>query len=454
MKQHPYKDRIPEIIWEIVFGSLRKAGPLSPGPDALTRHIEYTSELFTMLDIDFGRWPRVTVTGSKGKGSVAVLLASILQASGERVGLVSSPEMRRFNERIRLNGTCVSDEKLVQAAQRIAPAVRTLIERIQPPHYLGTGGVVLALAATLFAEADISAIVVEAGRGGAYDESRLVKADVSVLTPIMLEHADKLGPTVQDIARTKALITFPGSPLVTAPQKAEVQEVIETVGKELGSSVFAVANTSRIEHAANSLQGVRCDLQVNEQVFPELLISLPGLHQAENAATAIQATFQLARVAGTSCTQDGIRRGLQQVRWPGRAQRIQNQPWILLDGAINRESAEPIAALVEILPARKLTAVVCVPKPKDLAGLCAVIGPIVSTMVLTQVPVHHLQWYEDAVAIASAFCADVKAIPFAEAAFQAALAQSGPDDGILLLGTQSFLGTALTFWDVDTCRIW
>src|SRR5581483_3413001 len=153
MKQHPYKDRIPEIIWEIVFGSLRKAGPLSPGPDALTRHIEYTSELFTMLDIDFGRWPRVTVTGSKGKGSVAVLLASILQASGERVGLVSSPEMRRFNERIRLNGTCVSDEKLVQAAQRIAPAVRTLIERIQPPHYLGTGGVVLALAATLFAEA-------------------------------------------------------------------------------------------------------------------------------------------------------------------------------------------------------------------------------------------------------------------------------------------------------------
>src|SRR5215469_13237051 len=221
MKRHPHKDHLPEIVWEIVFGSLRKAGPLPPGPDALTRHIDYTRELFTLLGIDFQSFPRVTVTGSKGKGSTAVLLASLLQASGEHVGLISSPEMRRFNERIRIDGTCVSDEMLIQAAHHIAPAVRTLISRIEPPHYLGTGGVVLALAATLFAQTPVSAIVIEAGRGGEYDEARLVEANVSVLTPIMLEHADKLGSTVQAIARTKALITKPGSPLVTASQTEE-----------------------------------------------------------------------------------------------------------------------------------------------------------------------------------------------------------------------------------------
>ncbi len=454
MNRHPYKDRIPEIIWELVFGSLRKAGPLLPGPDSRTRHISYTHELLMLLDIDFHRWPRVTVTGSKGKGSTAVLLASILQGSGERVGLVSSPEMRRFNERIRIDGTCVSDDMLVWAANRIAPAVRSLIERIQPPHYLGSGGVVLALAATLFAEAGVSAVVVEAGRGGEYDEARLIEANVSVLTPIMLEHADKLGSTTQAIAHTKALITFPGSPLVTAPQIEEVQKVIEDVGKELQSEVHSVVQEMSLEHVTNERMGVRCDLQFGEHAFQNLLISLPGLHQAENAATAILAAFQLKRIAGTNWTTEGISQGLQEVSWPGRAHMLQQEPWVLLDGAINREAAEQIATIVHVHPAKRLTAVVCVPKPKDLEGLCAIIGPLVTTLILTKVPVHHLAWYENASAIASQWCTDVRTIDVPETAFHYALSQAGPDEGVLLLGTQSFLGTALTFWDVDTCRVW
>ena len=214
---------------DLVYCSYLRAAGQIQGLDAATRDLSLSRALFKTLNIRWDRWPRATVTGSQGKGSTAALLSSILQASGERVGLITSPEIRNFNERIRMNGRCVSDEELEIAAREISSPVLTLMSQITPPRYLGPGGVVLALAATIFAKSDISVLVVEAGRGGEYDEARLIEAPVSVLTPITLEHPEKLGTTVQKIARTKTYITAPGSPIVTAPQSDAVQAVIYDV---------------------------------------------------------------------------------------------------------------------------------------------------------------------------------------------------------------------------------
>lgn len=448
-----HKALMPDIIWELVYSSYRRAAEHLHGLDAVTRNLEHSRELFALLGIDFQRWPRVSVTGSKGKGSTSVLIASILQASGQRVGLISSPEMRRFNERIRVDGQCVSNETLLAAAHTIAPAVRSLISRLTPPQYLGPGGVILALGATIFAREQVSALVVEAGRGGEYDEARLVEADVSVLTPVMLEHADKLGPTVEDIARTKAHITAPGRPIVTAPQARVVQAVIERVGEHLGSRVFSVASAARIDPLLHDLQGVRCDIQVQDQVYRNLHIPLPGRHQAENAAAAILAGHLLAR-QGVLCTPEGVSLGLSRVRWPGRAQVLLQHPRVLLDGAINHESAAALCELLEQEPLRRRIALVCVPRPKDLDGLCARIAPIVEKIVVTRVPAPNLHWYEDAAAIAARHCSNVEEVMQTEEALCAVLNEAGPDDDVLLLGTQSFLGAALHFWNVDTCAIW
>ncbi|HEY1351535.1 MAG TPA: Mur ligase family protein [Ktedonobacteraceae bacterium] len=448
-----HKTLMPQIIWELVYSSYRRAAEHLHGPDALTRNLDYSRELFALLGIDFHLWPRVNVTGSKGKGSTSVLIASIVQASGQRVGLISSPEMRRFNERIRIDGQCVADDVLLAAAYTIAPAVRSIISRLTPPQYLGPGGVILALGATIFAREQVSALVVEAGRGGEYDEARLIEADVSVLTPVMLEHADKLGATVQDIARTKAAITAPGSPIVTAPQTREVQTVIESLGKNLGSRVFSVASAARIDPLVHDLQGVHCDIQIQDQSYRDLHIPLPGRHQAENAAAAILVGRLLAR-QGVLCTPESVSLGLQRVRWPGRAQVLQQRPRVLLDGAINRESAAAICELLQQHPARHRIALVCVPRPKDLDGLCARIAPFVEKIVVTQVPAPNLRWYEDAAAIAARHCSNVVEVRQTEEALHTVLKEAGPDDDVLLLGTQSFLGAALHFWDVDTCAIW
>jgi dihydrofolate synthase/folylpolyglutamate synthase len=448
-----HKALMPDLIWELVYSSYRRAAEHLHGLDAATRNLDLSRELFAGLGIDFHRWPRVSVTGSKGKGSTAVLIASILHASGQRVGLISSPEMRRFNERIRVDGQCVSHEALLAAAHTIAPVVRSIISRLTPPQYLGPGGVILALGATLFVREQIDALVVEAGRGGEYDEARLIEADVSVLTPVMLEHADKLGPTLEDIARTKAYITAPGSPIVMAPQTRAVQTVIESVGADLNSPIFSVASAARIDPLVSDPQGVRCTIQVQEQAYRDLSIPLPGRHQAENAAVAILAGRLLSH-HGALCTPEGVSLGLRRVRWPGRAQVLQEHPWVLLDGAINREAAAGICDLIQQYPARRTVALVCVPRPKDLDGLCARIAPIVEKIVVTQVPAPNLRWYENAAAIAARHCPHVEAVMETEEALRSVLNEVGPDDGVLLLGTQSFLGAMLHCWDVDTCAIW
>src|SRR5215472_13751939 len=117
--------RSPKLgsVIELVYGSYIQAAKHIHGLDAVTRDLSLSCDLFKMLNIRWDRWPRVTVTGSKGKGSTSVLLASILQASGERVGLITSPKMRSFNERIRLNGYCVSDEELISAGDEISSSV-------------------------------------------------------------------------------------------------------------------------------------------------------------------------------------------------------------------------------------------------------------------------------------------------------------------------------------------
>src|SRR6266699_2962234 len=328
-----------EFVTDLVYGSYLRVVDQLHGLDSTTRDISYAQELLNALGIQADRWPRATVPGSKGKGSVSVLLASILAASGEHVGLVTSPHMRSFTERIRIDGRCVSNEELEEAAHQIAPAVHSITDRIPPLRYLGPGGVILALAYSIFAKHKVTAVVIEAGRGGEYDEARLVKANVSVLTPIMLEHPDKLGPTVKDIVITKTRITAPGSTIISSPQSPIVRAMMQQTATEIGSEVKEAGKDILIKKQRHQDLGVVCDLQLTNIVYSNLYINLGGLHQTENAATAILAAQALSTYE-VKCTREGIYAGFKNVHWPGRAQFLQQNPWVFLDGAINRESAK------------------------------------------------------------------------------------------------------------------
>lgn len=440
-------------IWDLVFGSYLKVVDEVHGLDRDTRDIAYSQELLDSLHINVSKWPVVTVTGSKGKGSVAVLLASILGASGERVGLVTSPHMRSFNERIRVDGRCVTNDELDQAAREIAPEVNKIRKRIKPPHYLGPGGVILALTYKIFAKRNVSVVVIEAGRGGEFDEARLVNAKVSVLTPIMLEHADKLGPGVADIAGAKAMITAPGSIIISSPQSSVVRKVIKQKAVYLGSEVKEVGIDAVIKKKNQEGKGVTCDISMGKDIFPDLYINLGGIHQAENAATAILAANALTKF-GVKCTMAGIYKGLKRVSWPGRAQILQKKPWVFLDGAINEISAKFACDVVRRYPARNILAIIAVPRPKDIKGVFREVSKLTQRVICTEVINPELVWYENAEEIASDYFDEVQKVSNAKDAFKNVMFNAKSDDGMLLLGTQSFLREALEFWDIDTCRIW
>lgn len=421
--------------------------------DRFTRDISLSQRLLQSIGVDYHQWPSITVTGSKGKGSASVLTASLLSSLGYRVGLITSPHMRSFNERIRINGQCVSDEELAEAARVVAPYVKVLTKDLTPPQYLGPGGVILALAGIVFQRAGVDAIVVEAGRGGEYDEARLVDADVSVLTPIMLEHPDKLGSTVVEIADTKARIARPGANIITSPQQPDILQVISNVAMEVGCSLLQVGSDAQILRASNGVLGVTCDIAVRGHTFENLHVGLAGLHQAENAAAALLAVSALPQVRRELDGQQA-KVALSRVHWPGRAQVLQRDPWVFLDGAINADSARHACAIAVEFPARLVTAVISIPRPKDIHGVCRQVAHLAKRMIVTEVDTPSLSWYPDAMQIASQYCDSVRFIPGANLALGVALDELGSEDGLIALGTQSFVGVALEQWDINTCTLW
>ncbi len=239
------------------------------------------------------------VTGTNGKGSVCAMMESICRAQGLRVGLFTSPHLVRFNERITINGHPITDDSVVAGLEQI----RSAIESETHPTFFE---ITTVLAFNFFAQERCDLVVLETGLGGRLDATNVVSPLVTVLTSIDLDHQKLLGNTHVEIAREKAGIIKQGVPVISAPQRPEVEAIIREVALRQAAPV-------RI---------------VNHPV-EELPIALAGSHQRLNAALAI-AALESAQVP---ISDRAVRRGLATVQWPGRFQRIDET--LVLDGAHN-----------------------------------------------------------------------------------------------------------------------
>lgn len=451
MKSSPFEPSLGALAERLVYRSFFKTRPHQNGPDSATRDISLTKTLFERLGVVVDSIPCLVVTGSKGKGSTAAFAASVLGSSGRKVGLITSPDLRRFEERIRIDGKCVSRHLLDEIALQIAPAVEAISNDLHSPKYLGPGGVILALAWKCFQREGVDIAVVEAGRGGEFDESSLLRARVSILTPVMLEHPDELGDTVEAIAETKTKIACSGSCLVVSPQTESVTAAVRRTAEQNRISTLFLDEIAHVEACTESRLKPRFNLVIDGKKYLDLEMGLSGPHQPINAAAAL---VGIRALTGTLPDEQSVRLGLRRLFWPGRLQLLQKDPWVLLDGAINFESAANAAWAAEELPASRVTAVVAVPKPKDLDGVCRAISHLANRLILTEVKTASLFWYDDPEIVASKYLKDIIYQPDLEKAFQLALREVEHSDGIMLLGTQSFLGRALEYWDIDTCDIW
>ena len=314
----------------------------SPGHSAF--HLERMSFLMEHLGDCHLDTPTVHVAGTKGKGSTAAMVTSILAAEGYTVGLYTSPHLHSAVERIRIGLTPVSKDEFASLAERVWPAVESVAGSG------GLGGVttfemLTAMAFMHFKSSRADFQVIEVGLGGRLDSTNIVTPSVCAITSISLDHVATLGDTVERIAAEKAGIIKPGVTVVIAPQPDEAMAVFRRVALERGAPVVSVADDMSVSKGEASLEGQSFVVQ-GAHGRHELTTRLLGDHQIENAATAIAAVESLVE-GGFAVSEESVARGIREVRWPARLEVLSREgPLLVVDGAHNPYS---MRRLVEAL---------------------------------------------------------------------------------------------------------
>ena len=308
----------------------------------------------------------VHVAGTNGKGSTCACIASVLRAAGYRVGLNTSPYLMTFHERIQVNGALISDEELASLAEEIRPAAEAMAEH--PTEF----ELITAIALLHFCRKDCDISVLEVGLGGALDASNVIDVpEAAVLTAMGMDHVALLGPAQADVAAAKAGIIKPGGDVVSYGECPEADGVFRRACKERGA-VLTEVDFSRLRPRSFGLDGSQFDFAP----YGNLYLPLTGAYQLKNAATAITA-LEVLRKKGWRVSEEALRRGLAQVRWPGRFEVLRRAPVFLLDGAHNAHGMTAAAeSLGALFPRRKIVFVLGLLADKDVSAMLDALAPL------------------------------------------------------------------------------
>jgi dihydrofolate synthase/folylpolyglutamate synthase len=351
------------------------------------------------MDHPEGRFPSVLIAGTNGKGSTAATLASILRASGLKTGLYTSPHLVRINERIRVNGEEISDDKFAQLHGEVDRVADNLIEKGDLPWHPSFFEMMTAIAFEHFAREKVDLAVLEVGMGGRLDATNVVEPRVSVITDISLDHQKFLGNMVGEIAREKVGIIRPAGAVVTLPQQPEANDVIGSTILELGArAVNAVPYVppvspgspeylGRSTESGNPRLVYRYPLQVlGEQILVET--PLVGRHQLRNVALAVAAAAELNQQGFSRITPKSIETGIRETHWPGRFQVIAARPgWpeMVIDVAHNPAGAWALrSALSERYEDRPLIFVFGAMRDKAISEMTEILFPLADRVIATR----------------------------------------------------------------------
>ena len=341
-------------------------------------------------------FPSVLIAGTNGKGSTAATLASILRASGLKTGLYTSPHLVRLNERIRINGTEISDDDFAELHAEVNAVAEQLVEQRELPWHPSFFEMMTAIAFAHFARRRIEIAVLEVGMGGRLDATNVVEPLVSVIADISLDHQKFLGDTVGEIAREKVGIMRPGGVVVTLPQQPEANDVIGNTILDLGArGVSAVqyvppvspGSSEYLMPNANNDSGYRYPLQV---MGKEILVESPlvGRHQLRNVALSVAAAEELNKQGFPGITPASIERGIRATHWPGRFQVVSGHPgWpdVVLDVAHNPAGAWALrSALSERYDDRPLIFVFGAMRDKAISEIAEILFPLAERVIATR----------------------------------------------------------------------
>ncbi|MDN4640183.1 bifunctional folylpolyglutamate synthase/dihydrofolate synthase [Agreia sp. PsM10] len=363
---------------------LERLGEAAPQP-----RLSATRRVVELLGDPQRAYPVIHITGTNGKTSTSRITESILRAYGLRTGLFTSPHLERLNERIVIDGEPISNEALAANWADIDPFLQIVdgeLETAGEPRITFFEALsVLAFAS--FADAPVDVAVIEVGMGGEWDSTNVADGQVAVITPISLDHTNRLGNTVEEIARTKSGIIKPVSNVVTALQPAGALAELQRAVELTESSLAVQGDQFRLISSAVGVGGQVVSIQGLAGTYSDLFLPLYGAHQAQNAAVAVAAVESFLGGGTHELAVDVVNEGFATVTSPGRLQLVGIEPTVLVDAAHNPGGAEVLAvAITEYFTFDKVVAVFGVLADKDVEGIVRALEPVVTEFVVTDAP--------------------------------------------------------------------
>jgi len=330
--------------------------------------LEHTEKLLERCGNPQNNFKAIHIAGTNGKGSTSAMLASILREAGYKVGLYTSPHLLKFNERVRINGVPISDEKIVEFVEQY----KSDIEEIESTFFEAT----TALAFKHFNDEMVDVAVVETGLGGRLDSTNVLNPVVTIISSITADHTEILGDNIKQIAYEKAGIIKKNTPLVLSEQSKEVENVILEIAKKRDANI---CRCDHLELSDISLIGDGTEFDWKNSRFKTGLI---GEHQAINAVLAIEAV----RIFKKNIKNDSINDGLGKVIWPGRMQRLCKEKPIYYDVAHNPHGIEVVIATLFKIFNEKPIGIMALKADKELDKIALKIKGKFTELIVTSVP--------------------------------------------------------------------
>ncbi|TKB99786.1 bifunctional folylpolyglutamate synthase/dihydrofolate synthase [Pedobacter cryotolerans] len=339
------------------------------GAAALKKDLHNTIELCARLDNPQHQFKTIHIAGTNGKGSTSHMLAAILQKSGYKTGLYTSPHLKDFRERIRINGKMVPKAFVKDFVRK---QKKNILE-IEPSFF----EVTVAMAFEYFAKEKVDIAVIEVGLGGRLDSTNIITPELSVITNISLDHTNLLGDTLAQIAFEKAGIIKPNIPVVIGEKHIETIDVFKQKAKLEKAPIHFAEDTLKINHQTTKGSFLTVDILENEQaIFTNLALDLTGTYQQKNILTVIQSVLKL-RELGFNIPDRAIYQALKNVKkltgLQGRWQTLSKSPLVICDTGHNKAGITEILKNIANIKYQTLHMVIGMVKDKDIDGVLALL---------------------------------------------------------------------------------
>ncbi|MBV1819026.1 bifunctional folylpolyglutamate synthase/dihydrofolate synthase [Anaerosalibacter bizertensis] len=325
----------------------------------------------------------IHIAGTNGKGSTASYISKILEESGYRVGIFTSPYLERFNERIQINGKDIPDETFAKITENVKEKTEKIVSEGFP--HPTVFELITAISFLYFKEENVDFVVLEVGLGGRLDSTNVIDGSLlSVITTVDYDHMNVLGDSLDKIAREKAGIIKENGTVLSYPQKDEVFKTLKEVSKDKNAD-FSVCPIENINVKELNEYGAVFDFKYKDDIFEDMKINLLGLHQVYNASLAISAIAILRNEGLIKTSNEEIKRGLTNTFWKGRLEVLRRKPIFLIDGAHNLQGIKTLVKSLELFKYNRLILGMSILKDKDFSHMVENIAPLADEIIITEI---------------------------------------------------------------------